>query len=110
MTSYDVASTIHQSLSRGYSAEGYAFMFTSPGLLDVTFGVTISEGAGYALKVETPTAFTLPATSQDTFRSAYVTQISSPLETTVGGCRLTPDGPWVDRVWFQRLNLKYLSL
>jgi hypothetical protein len=38
-------------VSSGYSAEGYAFRFTSPGLLDVSFGVTISEGAGYALKV-----------------------------------------------------------
>jgi hypothetical protein len=71
------------TVSTQYGAEGYKLLFSSPGLLDVRFGLKVSEGTGYALKAEAPSVFPPPATDQTTFRSSYVTEISTILESTV---------------------------
>lgn len=80
---YEGLYLVTPTVSTRYGAAGYKLLFSSPGLLDVKFGLTVSEGAGYALKVEAPSAFPPPATSQTTFRSSYVTEISTTLESTV---------------------------
>ena len=65
------------TLSSTYSSDGYKFTFSSPGLFDLSFGFIITEGVGYALSLVAPTVFPLPAVSSTTFRSDYVTTISS---------------------------------
>ena len=44
-------------------------------------------------------------TAADVTEAAVAAALST--STAVGWCRLTPGWPWVDRVWFQRLKLKY---
>jgi len=73
---------ITPTVSAEHGIAGYKLQFSSLGLLDVSFGIIVTEGTGYALKVEAPSQFPLPATSQTTFRSSFVTEISSVLETT----------------------------
>ena len=65
------------TLSSTYSSDGYKFTFSSPGLFDLSFGFIITEGVGYALSLVAPTVFPLPAVSSTTFRSDYVTRVSS---------------------------------
>lgn len=69
------------TISSVYGPDGYKLMFSSPGVLDMSFGMKISPGKGYALEVVMPTAFPAPATSKDTFRSALTTWITNPLDT-----------------------------
>ena len=69
------------TISSEYSPDGYKLMFSSPGVLDLSFGMKISPGKGYALEVIMPTAFPAPAISKDTFRSATTTWITNPLDS-----------------------------
>ena len=66
------------TISSVYGPDGYKLMFSSPGVLDMSFGIKISPGKGYALEVVMPTAFPAPATSKDTFRSCLLYTSPSP--------------------------------
>lgn len=68
---YEGLYLIKPMVSAQYGPEGYKLLLSSPGLLDVQFGLSISEGMGYALKVPPP------AISLMKFRSSYETVIST---------------------------------
>ena len=65
------------TVSSAYDADGYKMTFSSSGLLDLTFGILVTEGAGYSFELTPPSVYPLPALTADTFRSDFATKITT---------------------------------
>lgn len=80
------------TISSAFDVDGYRLVFSSSGLLDLTFGIIVTEGAGYAFDLTPPEAFALPAITKDDLRSDFQTKITTPVTAMTLVLRIVDGG------------------
>ena len=80
------------TISSAFDVDGYRLVFRSSGLLDLTFGIIVTEGEGYAFELTPPEAFPLPAITKDDLRSDFQTRITTPVTAMTLVLRIVDGG------------------